>query len=117
MPLVKMQKKGQLTLPSQIRKCLGLAEGDFVDVKIRAAHIVVTPQVVIDRSKFPTADDEYTPEQRRIIDARLAKSEEDLKKGRVYGPFETHKEMMKFLHSQTKKVKEKVKTKFRGQAP
>jgi hypothetical protein len=37
--------------------------------------------------------------------------------GRVYGPFEAHEEMMKFFHSQTKKVKEKVKTKFRGQAP
>jgi AbrB family looped-hinge helix DNA binding protein len=66
-----MQKKGQLTLPSQIRSRLDLPEGDLVDVKIRAAHIVVTPQVVIDRSKFPAADDEYTPKQRRIIERDL----------------------------------------------
>jgi len=39
---------------------------------------IVVP--VIDRSKFPTANDEYTPQQRRIIDARLAESD-------VAGPF------------------------------
>ena len=43
MPLGKILRKGQLTLPSKIRSRLGLAEGDFVDVKISAAHIVVTP--------------------------------------------------------------------------
>ena len=103
MPLVKIQKKGQLTLPSQLRYRLGLAAGDFVNVTVRAANIVITPQVVIDRSKFPNADDEYTPEQRRIIDARLAKSNEDIKKGRVHGPFETHEEMLQFLHGQTRR--------------
>jgi hypothetical protein len=38
---------------------------------------------------FPNADDEYTPAQRRIIDARLDESEEELRKGRGYGPFNT----------------------------
>jgi hypothetical protein len=31
------------------------------------------------------ATDEYTAEQRRIIDARLALADGDVKKGRVYG--------------------------------
>ena len=30
---------------------------------------------MIDRSKFPTAADEYTPDQRRMINARLAEAE------------------------------------------
>jgi hypothetical protein len=30
---------------------------------------------------------EYTAEQRRVIDARLADAEEDIKAGRVHGPF------------------------------
>lgn len=93
MPFVRIQKKGQLTLPSQVRSRLGLAEGDLVDVKIRSTNIVITPQMVIDRSKFPTADDEYTPEQRRIINARLDEAE----KGPYYGPFKSGSEVARFL--------------------
>jgi hypothetical protein len=48
---------------------------------------------VIDRSKFPNADDEYTPAQHRIIDARLGKAVADIKHGRTYGPFNTAEEM------------------------
>ena len=103
MPLVKIQKKGQVTLPARIRNRLGLVEGDLVDVKIRAAHIVIRPQVVIDRLKFRNADDEYTPEQRRIIDARLAESEEDFKKGRTFGPFDTADEMIASMKEELKK--------------
>jgi bifunctional DNA-binding transcriptional regulator/antitoxin component of YhaV-PrlF toxin-antitoxin module len=90
-------------LPTQIHQRLGLAEGDFVDVKVRATHIVIAPQVVIDRSKFPAADDEYTPKQRRVIDARLAESEEDLKKGRTFGPFDTAEEVIASMKEQLKK--------------
>jgi AbrB family looped-hinge helix DNA binding protein len=107
MPLVKMQKKGQLTLPSQIRSRLGLTEGDFVDVKIQSAHIVVTPQVVIDRSKFPNVADEYTPEQRRIIDARLDEADNDPTRGQLYGPFDTHKKFIASLHQESKKLRTK----------
>ena len=48
---------------------------------------------MIDPSKFPTADDEYTPEQRRVIDAEIAEGE----KGPYYGPFKNGKELEKFL--------------------
>jgi hypothetical protein len=40
-----------------------------VEFSFERGKIVITPKVVIDRSKFPTADDEYTPAQRRAIDA------------------------------------------------
>jgi hypothetical protein len=43
-------------------------------------------------SKLPTVVDEYTPEQRRIINARLNEAE----KGPFYGPF-TAKETTAFL--------------------
>lgn len=91
--LVKIHRKGQMTLPSRLRSAVGVAEGGLVEASIRNGKIILTPKVVIDRSKFPTADDEYTPEQRRIIDARLARSDEDIKHGRVYGPFHTPEEM------------------------
>jgi hypothetical protein len=84
-----------------------LADGDFVEVKAVGNKIVITPQLVIDRSKFPTADDEYTPAQRRIIDARLAQSDEDIKHGRVFGPFNTHKEFVAALRRRDGRVKKK----------
>ena len=86
-----------MTIPRRVRSAVGLADGDLVEVKAVGNKIVITPQVVIDRAKFPSANGEYTPAQRRIVDARLAKSDEDIKHGRVYGPFETHKEFMAAL--------------------
>lgn len=47
---------------------------------------------MIDRSKFLTADDEYTPEQHRIVDAGIANGLEDFRKGRFHGLFVSAKE-------------------------
>lgn len=88
-----------MTLPTGIRSAMGLADGDLVDVKVSGRRIVITPTLVIDRSKFPTADDEYTPEQRRVIDARLAKAE----KGPFHGPFNTADEMIAHVKAELKK--------------
>ncbi len=84
-----------------------MADGDLVEVRIRATSIVLTPKVVIDRSKFPNADDEYTPAQRRMIDARLAEADEDIKRGRLYGPFDTHEQFLASLHKEAKKLRGK----------
>jgi hypothetical protein len=55
-------------------------------------------------------DREYTPEPRRIIGARLAESLEQAKGGNTYGPFETHEEMITFLHREAKKARSKKTT-------
>ena len=52
---------------------------------------------------FPNADDEYTPAQRRIIDARLDESEGDLKEGRTAGPFNNSSEMIAHMKDELKK--------------
>jgi AbrB family looped-hinge helix DNA binding protein len=103
MSLIKIQKKGQFTIPTAIRSRLGLVDGDFVEVSIKATSIVLTPKIVIDRSKFPNADDEYTPAQRRAIDARLNESEKDIKKGRTFGPFNTADDMIASMKAELKK--------------
>lgn len=102
MSLIKIQRKGQFTIPTAIRSRLGLADGDFIEVSIKATSIVLTPKLVIDRSKFPNANDEYTPKQRRIIDARLDESEKDLKKGRTFGPFDTADDMIASMKAELK---------------
>ena len=104
MPLVKIQRKGQMTLPTRIRSAVGLADGDMVDVKVSGRRIVITPTLVIDRSRFPTADDEYTPAQRRIIDAQLAEGLEDIKAGRVSKAYSNHAEFIADLHKAAAKL-------------
>ena len=79
---------------------------------VHRARKLKTPKLILDRSEFPTADDEYTPAQRLIIDARLAKSEEDFKAGRTFGPFDTHAEFIASLHKEAAKL---AKTKQRGE--
>jgi AbrB family looped-hinge helix DNA binding protein len=106
----KIQHKGQVTIPTRVRNQAGLSTGDLVEFSFLRGKIVITPKVAIDRSQFPNADDEYTPTQRRIIDARLAKSDEDIKAGRVRGPFDTHQEFLAALHKEAAKpVKKKTK--------
>ena len=106
--LVRIRRSGQVTLPSRLRSAAGVAEGDLIEASIKRGRIILTPKPVIDRSKFPNADNEYTPEQRRVIDARLAESTEDIRAGRLYGPFDTHEEMVQFLHDHAKKARGKV---------
>src|ERR1039457_4954423 len=90
----KIQSKGQVTIPTSIRRRAGVSKGDMVSFAFQRGKIVITPRPVIDRTKFPTADDEYTPEQRRVIDARLAEGLADIKAGRTFGPFDTADEMI-----------------------
>ena len=52
--------------------------------------------VVSDSSKFENADDEYTTQQRRVIDAQLAEA----RKGPYHGPFDTADEAIGFLNKE-----------------
>ena len=104
-----------MTIPRLVRAAVGLSDGDVVEVKAVGKKIVITPQLVIDRSKFPAADDEYTPAQRRVIDSRLAKSDDDIKHGRVFGPFSTHKEFIASLHRESAKLGAKKRPKSPAQ--
>lgn len=99
----KIQHKGQVTIPTSVRRQAGLSKGDLVKFTFARGQIVITPKLVIDRSKFPSADSDYTPAQRRIIDARLAKADEDIKQGRTAGPFKTADEMIAHMKGELNK--------------
>jgi AbrB family looped-hinge helix DNA binding protein len=101
--LVKIQRKGQMTLPTKLRSLAGISEGDLVEAAFQRGKIVITPKLVIDRSKFPNADDEYTPAQRRAVNRGIAQSEKEYKQGRSFGPFKTHEELITSLHRRAPK--------------
>lgn len=45
--LVRVQEKGQVTLPTELRRKLGLKKGDLVAVEETEGGILITPQEVL----------------------------------------------------------------------
>lgn len=68
MPMVKVGVSRQIAIPKKLYDQLGLAPGDYLEVELRGNQLVLT--------------------LKELIDKRLAEGLEDLKKGRVTGPFE-----------------------------
>lgn len=75
-----------LVVPPAIRRKAGFKRGE--DLEFRASGGVITIM-----RKLPVARNEYTPAQRRIIDARLTEA----RKGPYLGPFETADEAIKAI--------------------
>jgi len=86
-PLVKVKEKYQVTLPASVRKKAGLAVGDLLEASLDGKRITLTPKSVVDRE--------------------IALALEDVKKGRVYGPFSSAKEAIRSLHREAKRLKKK----------
>ena len=84
MAIVKVKGKFQVTLPAALRERAGVAVGDLLEVKIERGRITLIPKTLIDR--------------------RIEESLEDVKKGRVYGPFDSAEAMVKSLHRSRKKA-------------
>jgi AbrB family looped-hinge helix DNA binding protein len=45
--LVRVQEKGQVTLPVAVREQAGIKRGDLVSVSVTSAGVLITPQRVI----------------------------------------------------------------------
>lgn len=97
---LKNDNKAPLVVPRTARRRAGFKQGQDLEVKASGGVITIVP-------KLPPADDEYTPAERHVIDAELAKSLADVKAGRVRGPFSTHKAFIDSLHREAKKVSRK----------
>ena len=98
MSIVTVKNKFQVVIPQNVRAQIGVHVGDVFEARAERGKIVFQPKAIVDR-------DEYTPAQRRRIDAQLAKSLAEHKEGKSFGPFRTHQEMIDFLHEQTKQAR------------
>lgn len=90
MPFVKVKDKYQVTLPASVRQKTGVGVGDLLEANVQGKKITLTPKVAVDRV---------------FIDKRLAEGLEDIKHGRVYGPFASAKEVVRSLHREAKRRK------------
>lgn len=80
---VVVSTKSELVVPRSVRRRAGFKSGQKVEFKVSGGVINIVP-------KLPVADDEYTPAQRRTIDARLRQA----RKGPYCGPFDSVDEML-----------------------
>jgi bifunctional DNA-binding transcriptional regulator/antitoxin component of YhaV-PrlF toxin-antitoxin module len=83
---VTAKRKNQLIVPPSVQRRARIKNGDQVEYRVSGGLITIIP-------KLPSADDEYTQEQRRSVDAQLAEGLEDIRKGRVR-TFDTAEEML-----------------------
>jgi AbrB family looped-hinge helix DNA binding protein len=105
MPIGKLGQRRQVVIPKEICQELGLEEGDFVEVTSAKGQVIIKPKKLVD------ADELLTPAQQATIDNRLAEGLDDLKQGRVYGPFDSVDTMLRSLHgARTAKNPRKSKT-------
>ncbi len=84
MAAVKIGVTRQVAIPKKLHDQLGLAPGDYLQVEVEGDHLVLTPKALVEK--------------------RLAESLDDIRKGRVYGPFRTVSALSRSLRK-TKKTK------------
>ena len=51
MPLVKIIRHGQITLPIELRRALNLKEGSYLQVELEKDKIILKPVMLIERDK------------------------------------------------------------------
>jgi AbrB family looped-hinge helix DNA binding protein len=69
--LVRMQEKGQVTIPTEIRKKLGLKRGDLVAVTETPDGVFITPQQVVATKALGSIGD-ILKEQGLLLDELIA---------------------------------------------
>ena len=49
MPLIQVRDKAQITIPSGIRKELGIKKGDYLEIVKEDDKIVIIPKILVDK--------------------------------------------------------------------
>lgn len=89
---VKNNNKTPLVVPSAVRRRAGFKSGQELEFKASGGVITIVP-------KLPSADDEYTPVERRAVDAELDEAE----KGPFHGPFNSAEEAIAHMKGELKR--------------
>jgi AbrB family looped-hinge helix DNA binding protein len=83
MSVVKVGASRQVVIPKKIHDQLGLEPGDYLEVELQGRKVVFTPKTLVDK--------------------RIEEGLEDIRQGRVYGPFRSAQEMVRSLRSLSKR--------------
>lgn len=89
MALTKVTRNFQISIPKEIRVRLRIEEGDLIEVTERDGQILLTPKRLIDADQAWFWTPEWQEGERE--------ADEDIKAGRLSGPFKTMEELKKHL--------------------
>ena len=87
MSAVKIGASRQVAIPKKIHKELHLRAGDYLEIEIRNGTLVLTPKALVDKH----------------LEERLSEALDDVKKGRVQGPFRSAKAVVQSLRRSSKR--------------
>ncbi len=87
MAMAKITRNFQVSIPKEVRERLHLAEGDLVEVQERDGEIVMVPKKLIDAGQAWFWSRDWQEGEREV--------DEDIRAGRLIGPFKTIEEIKK----------------------
>ena len=82
MVAVKIGVSRHVVIPKKIHDQLGLEPGDYLEVALEGDRVILTPKALVEK--------------------RLAEGLEDIRKGRVTGPFRSASSMIRSLRKDSK---------------
>jgi AbrB family looped-hinge helix DNA binding protein len=85
--MAKITRNFQVSIPKEVRDRLHLEEGDFVEVEERDGEIVMVPKKLIDADQAWFWSREWQAGEREV--------DEDIRAGRLIGPFKNVEEIKK----------------------
>ena len=80
--VVKLGVSRQVAIPKRIHDQLGLQPGDYLEVSLEDERVILTPKAFVEK--------------------RLAEGLEDIRKGRVHGPFRSASALVRSLRKARK---------------
>lgn len=93
MTIVTVKKKYQIVIPQRVREQVGVQIGDVLEAEVNKGKIVFTPKSIVDRA--------------------IAEGLDDIRNGRVYGPFTSAGEMVAALKGKGRKPVRRAKSRGR----
>lgn len=100
---VTVKDNAPLIVPPSVRRKVGLKSGDKVEFRTDGRVITILP-------KAEPEDDEYTPEQRKVIDAEIAEGLAQIERGE-YMEFNSVREMSAWIEAGIAKKRMRKKRK------
>lgn len=89
MPVIKVIRHGQITLPKEFRDALGIDEGQILEAELENSRIVLKPLAFVERGSVLSSKGKQ----------KVKEALEDIKKGAVSKTYDDVDEMIKDLES------------------
>jgi len=93
MAIVTVKNKYQVVIPQRVREQVGVEIGDVLEAEVTKGKIVFTPKSIVDRA--------------------IAEGLDDIRKGRVHGPYTSASAMVAALKGKGRKPVRRVKSRGR----